>query len=597
MLCCCFTSSSDTFPKQSRILDKKNFATTYYGKLKNGREIAVQSFNEDKCNILKQFINETIILNYMPHKNLVTIYGCATYQKEFLLVHEYMSNGTLATHIQGQISESGTTLNWPNRLEIAIDIANALDYLHYHGIVHRNVKSHNIFLDINFCAKLANLHQSKKLDVEATHVTRDLIGTGGYIDPELVSKGLLGVKNDVYSFGVVLCELVSSKLAKYYIQNEEETLGTILCKKVENQALDELLDPRFGFGSDIKINKMMTATAELAFWCLQCPQQLRPDMEQVLETLNGIKQGRYEINPIKAFKIFHHAELEKATNHFDTFLGQGGFGKVYYGKLKDGREVAIKRFHEETDKTVGQFMKEIDILSHLHHPNLVLLYGCSSRHSNKHMLVYEYIANGTLSQHLHESSSSKLSWLTRLNIAIETAKALVYLHDSGIIHRDIKGSNILLDENFTVKVADFGLSRFLPDYLTHVSTLPVGTQAYIDPDYFETGRVSEQSDVYSFGVILFELISSKPASLMQGTERVTLAQFAMSKILNKELDSLVCRSLSFSFSPNLVETITAVGELAFQCVQCPKELRPAMKQVLETLKGISKGTWGFNQIT
>jgi serine/threonine protein kinase len=213
------------------------------------------------------------------------------------------------------------------------------------------------------------------------------------------------------------------------------------------------------------------------------------------------------------------------------------------------------------------------------------------------MLVYEYIANGTLSQHLHESSSSKLSWLTRLNIAIETAKALVYLHDSGIIHRDIKGSNILLDENFTVKVADFGLSRFLPDYLTHVSTLPVGTQAYIDPDYFETGRVSEKSDVYSFGVILFELISSKPASLMQGIECVTLAQFAMSKILNKELDSLVCRSLSFSFSPNLVETITAVGELAFQCVQCPKELRPAMKQVLETLKGISKGTWGFNQIT
>jgi serine/threonine protein kinase len=270
---------------------------------------------------------------------------------------------------------------------------------------------------------------------------------------------------------------------------------------------------------------------------------------------------------------------------------------LYLGKLKDGREVAIKRFHEETDKNVGQFMKEIDILSHLHHPNLVLLYGCSSRHSNKHMLVYEYIANGTLSQHLRGSSISKLSWLTRLNIAIGTAKALVYLHDSGIIHRDIKGSNILLDENFTVKVADFGLSRFLPNYVTHVSTLAVGTQAYIDPDYYETGRVSEKSDVYSFGVILFRLISSKPASVMQGIERVTLVQFAMSKILNKELDLLVCRSLSNSYNPDVAEMITAVAELAFQCVQRPKELRPAMKQVLETLEGISKGTWGFNQIT
>ncbi|XP_058722469.1 probable LRR receptor-like serine/threonine-protein kinase At1g07560 isoform X1 [Vicia villosa] len=616
---CCFTSTSDTFRKQTewkwqifpyhklkiatnyfhqaRILDKKGSATVYYGKLKNGREIAVQSFKEDKCNILKQFIEETVILNFMPYKNLVTIYGYSTHQKEFLLVHEYLSNGTLATHIKGQPSDSRTTLTWPNRLDIAIDIASALNYLHYKGIVHRNVKSNNIFLDINFCAKLGNFHLSKKLVVEATDVTRDLIGTSGYIDPELVSKGLLSVKNDVYSFGVVLCELVSSMLAEYYVHNEEESLATFLMTKVENQALVELLDPNLGFQSDVKIDKMMTATAELAFWCLQCPQELRPNMEQVLESLNGIKQGRYELSPIKAFKIFHHAELEEATNHFDTFLGKGGFGSVYYGKLKDGREVGIKRFHEETNRTIKQFMKEIEIASHLRHQNLVLLYGCSSRHSDKHMLVYEYISNGTLSQHLHGSSGSTLSWPSRLNIAIETAKALVYLHDSGIIHRDIKGSNILLDENLTVKVADFGLSRFLPDYVTHVSTLPVGTRAYIDPDYFETGRVSDKSDVYSFGVILFELISSKPASLMQGTENVTLAQFAMHKILNKNLQGLVDQSLAICFNENVVEMITAVTELAFQCVQCPKELRPTMKQVLQTLQGISKGTWGFNQIT
>jgi len=216
-----------------------------------------------------------------------------------LLVHEYLSNGTLAAHIQGQISDSGTSLTWLNRLDIAIDIANALDFLHYNGIVHRNVKSHNIFLHKNFRAKVGNIHLSKKLDVGETHVTRDLIGTGGYVDPELVSKGLLGVQNDVYSFGVVLCELVSSIFAEYYIQNEDENLSTLLCTKLENQTLVELLDPRLGFESDLKTNMMMTATAELAFWCLKCPQELRPNMEQVLETLHGIKQGRYEINPIK----------------------------------------------------------------------------------------------------------------------------------------------------------------------------------------------------------------------------------------------------------------------------------------------------------
>ncbi|KEH26992.1 tyrosine kinase family protein [Medicago truncatula] len=586
-----------TNTEQIQLKDSYKFRNRTWLFIQQQLQQPIQCFNEDKYNILKQFINETVFLNYMPYKNLVTIYGYATHQKESILVQEYVSNGTLAAHIQGRISDSGTSLTWLNRLDIAIDIANALEYLHYNGIVHRNVKSPNIFLDINFCAKVGNLYLSKKLDIGSTHATRDLIGTSGYVDPELVSKGLLGVQNDVYSFGVVLCELLSSMLAEYYIQNEEENLATILCTKLENQTLVELMDLRLGFKSDIKITKMMTATAELAFWCLKCPQELRPNMEQVLETLHGIKQGRYEINPIKAFKIFHHAELEEATNHFDTFLGSGGFGRVYYGKLKDGREVAIKRFHEETEKTINQFMKEIEILSHLHHQNLVSLYGCSSRHSNKHMLVYEYISNGTLTQHLHGSSFSKLSWLTRLNIAIETANALVFLHDSGIIHRDIKGSNILLDESFAVKVADFGLSRFLPDYVTHVSTLPVGTRAYIDPDYYDTGRVSEKSDVYSFGVILFELISSKPASLMQGTEHVTLAQFAMSKILNKELQMLVDQSLQISFNKNVVEMITTVTELAFQCVQCPKELRPTMKQVLETLQGIRKGKWGFNQIT
>lgn len=240
----------------------------------------------------------------MPYKNLVTIYGYSTHQREFLLVHEYLSNGTLATHIKGQPSDSRTTLTWPNRLDIAIDIASALNYLHYKGIVHRNVKSNNIFLDINFCAKLGHFHLSKKLVVEATDVTRDMIGTSGYIDPELVSKGLLSVKNDVYSYGVVLCELVSSMLAECYVHNEEETLATFLMTKVENQALVELLDPNLGFQSDVKIDKMMTATTELAFWCLQCPQELRPNMEQVLESLNGIKQGRYELNPIKGTRHY-----------------------------------------------------------------------------------------------------------------------------------------------------------------------------------------------------------------------------------------------------------------------------------------------------
>ncbi|KAL2321172.1 hypothetical protein Fmac_030141 [Flemingia macrophylla] len=618
---CCFSSTSDKFPEhnkwrilpykklakvtnnfdQSHCLGKRGFATEYYGKLEDGREITIQCFNTDKHHILQQFINETTILNYLPHKNIVSIYGCASHHEESLLVHEHLSNGNLAAHLQGEIAGS-STLPWLTRLDIAIDIANALDYLHYYGIIHRNVKSSNILLDVNFCAKVANLHVSRKLPdgvpVYATHVTTDIIGTRGYIDPEL-TNGRFSVKNDVYSFGVVLCELLSSVLAKCWILNEEGDLATLLGRKIANQALVELLDPRLGFQTNLKIKRMMTSTAELAHLCMKCPQELRPNMEQVLEILNGLKHGRYETHSAKALKIFHHAELEEATNNFDTCLGKGGYGTVYYGKLQDGREVAIKCFHDEieTEKTIKQFMKETEILCLLQHQNLVSLYGRTSRHSNKHMLVYEYISNDTLSKHLRESSRGKLPWLTRLKIAIETATALVYLHDSGIIHRDVKGSNILLDENFTVKVADFGFSRSLPDFASHVSTIPVGTRAYIDPDYYESGRVSDKSDVYSFGVVLFELISSNPPSLMDGTDYVTLAQFAKRKILNKELNAVVDPSFWFGSDMNMTEMITAVAELAFQCVQCPKELRPSMKQVLETLEGIRKGTWGFNQIT
>ncbi|KAG4991974.1 hypothetical protein JHK87_025431 [Glycine soja] len=630
---CCFTStSSDTMQKEKhsklkwRIFPYKelrkatnNFdrfhfigkrggktglITQYHGKLEDGREITIQRFNGDQRYLLQQFINETIILNYLPHKNIVSIYGCASHHEESLLVTEYLSNGNLAAHLHSEKDEK-ITLPWLKRLDIAFDIANALNHLHNYGIIHRNVKSSNIFLDANFCAKVGNLLLSQKLPdgvpVHATHVTGDRAGSSGYMDPEYLTKGQLSVKNDVYSFGVVLCELLSSTLAKDWFLNEEDNIATVLSKKMENQALVELLDRRLGFDSNLKIKQVMTATAELAFMCMKCPQELRPNTEQVLEILNGIKPGRIETGSYstKDMKIFHNAELEEATNNFDNFLGKGGYGSVYYGKLKDGREVAVKCFHEEneTEETIKQFMKETDILGLLHHKNLVSLYGRTSRNCDKPMLVYEYISNGTLTKHLHESSHGKLPWHTRLNIAIETAAALVFLHDSAIIHRDVKGSNILLDENFTVKVADFGFSRSLPDHATHVSTIPVGTRAYIDPDYYESGRVSDKSDVYSFGVVLFELISSIRPSSLEGTDDDTLAQYAKRKILNNQLNEVVDPSFRFGSDKNIMEMITAVAELAFQCVQCPKEFRPSMKQLLQTLEGIREGTWGFNQIT
>ncbi|XP_031404088.1 LEAF RUST 10 DISEASE-RESISTANCE LOCUS RECEPTOR-LIKE PROTEIN KINASE-like 1.2 isoform X5 [Punica granatum] len=291
--------------------------------------------------------------------------------------------------------------------------------------------------------------------------------------------------------------------------------------------------------------------------------------------------------------IFDYEELRDATNNFDQQkeLGDGGFGTVFHGKLKDGREVAVKRLYENNYKRVEQFMNEVEILARLRHPNLVILYGCTSRQSHRLLLVYEYVPNGTVADHLHGdlAKPGSLPWSTRLNIAIETASALVYLHASDIIHRDVKTNNILLDENFSVKVADFGLSRLFPFNVTHVSTAPQGTPGYVDPEYHQCYQLTEKSDVYSFGVVLMELISSLPAvDIMRHRHEINLSTMAVNKIHTGALHELVDPNLGFESNCDMRKMITAVAELGFQCLQNAKEMRPSMAEVLRTLTDIQK---------
>ncbi|CAH2065753.1 unnamed protein product [Thlaspi arvense] len=288
-------------------------------------------------------------------------------------------------------------------------------------------------------------------------------------------------------------------------------------------------------------------------------------------------------------QVFSYEELEEATENFSRELGDGGFGTVYYGLLKDGRAVAVKRLYERSLKRVEQFKNEIEILKSLKHPNLVILYGCTSRHSRELLLVYEYISNGTLADHLHgdRAESRPLCWPVRLNVAIETASALTFLHKSGIIHRDVKTTNILLDENHTVKVADFGLSRLFPTDQTHISTAPQGTPGYVDPEYYQCYRLNEKSDVYSFGVVLTELISSKEAvDITRHRHDINLANMAVSKIQNNALHELVDPSLGFEMDPEVRKRMMAVAELAFRCLQQEREVRPSMDEIVEILKGI-----------
>ncbi|XP_047964961.1 LEAF RUST 10 DISEASE-RESISTANCE LOCUS RECEPTOR-LIKE PROTEIN KINASE-like 1.1 [Salvia hispanica] len=308
----------------------------------------------------------------------------------------------------------------------------------------------------------------------------------------------------------------------------------------------------------------------------------------------SLETSKSDINGASSFfgiPIFSYTDLEAATNNFDPSreLGDGGFGTVYYGKLQDGREVAIKRLYEQNCRRMEQFMNEIEILTNLRHPNLVCLYGCTSRRSRELLLVYEYISNGTVADHLHgqKADVAPLPWPTRMRIAVETATALAYLHKSDIIHRDVKTDNILLDGNYHVKVADFGLSRLFPNNASHISTVPGGTPGYIDPEYHMCYQVTDKSDVYSFGVVLAELISSMPAvDVGRRTDEINLANLALMRIQRGAFHELADPSLGYNLDAEVTEMVTSVAEIAFRCLQLEKEMRPSMAEVLASLKDI-----------
>ncbi|KAM7514805.1 hypothetical protein LguiA_004388 [Lonicera macranthoides] len=303
-----------------------------------------------------------------------------------------------------------------------------------------------------------------------------------------------------------------------------------------------------------------------------------------------------ESNSEKA-RIFTLEDLKIATNNYDEtrIIGQGGFGTVYKGVLLDNREIAIKKSKVSDQSQINQFINEVVILSQTNHPNVVKLIGCCLE-SEVPLLVYEFISNGTLSEHIHnESRGSSLSWEMRLKIAAESARAIAYLHYSiskPIIHRDIKSTNILLDDNYTTKVSDFGASRLVPLNQTQLTTLVQGTFGYLDPEYFHSGQLTKKSDVYSFGVVLAELLTRKEAySFIRPEEDRNLATYFISSVKEDRLVEILDDKL---VKDGNIEQLKEVAMLVKRCLNVKGEERPTMEEVAIELEGhraISKHSW------
>ncbi|KAF8015418.1 hypothetical protein BT93_H1043 [Corymbia citriodora subsp. variegata] len=289
--------------------------------------------------------------------------------------------------------------------------------------------------------------------------------------------------------------------------------------------------------------------------------------------------------------IFSEEDLRRATDNYSQsrVLGQGGFGMVYKGMLLDGTIVAVKKSKTINRGQIEQFINEVVVLSQVNHRNIVKLIGCCLE-TKLPLLVYEFIPNGTLSQHIHQQHKDRsLSWEDRYRIACEVAGAIAYMHSTAsipIYHRDIKPSNILLDDNYTAKVSDFGTSRLVPSDKTHLTTAVQGTFGYFDPEYFQSSHFTDKSDVYSFGVVLVELLTGqKPTSFSEDDEgRHLVANFILlmkENGLSEILDPVVANEAK-------AEDVLAVAMLARSCLRLNGRKRPTMREVAKDLEGLRK---------
>ncbi|XP_065878559.1 lysM domain receptor-like kinase 3 [Euphorbia lathyris] len=290
---------------------------------------------------------------------------------------------------------------------------------------------------------------------------------------------------------------------------------------------------------------------------------------------------------------FSYQELASASNDFNISnkIGQGGFGTVYYAELR-GEKAAIKKMDMQASK---EFLAELKVLTHVHHLNLVRLIGYCVEGSL--FLVYEFIENGNLSQHLRGTDRDPLPWLSRVQIALDSARGLEYIHEHTVpvyIHRDVKSANILIDKNFRAKVADFGLTKLTEYGSGSMQTRLVGTFGYMPPEYAQYGDISTKVDVYAFGVVLYELISAKQAVVKTNefiTESKGLVALFEEVLSQADPKDDLCKLVDPKLGDNYpVDSVHKMAQLAKACTQENPQLRPSMRSIVVALMTLSSST-------
>lgn len=490
-------------------LGSGSYGVVYKGTWLKSTPVAIKkisSFNQEE-GASKEFLHETEIMATLAHPNIIRLYGICLEDDEQAMLLEYMPKGSLESFLKA----NKQSLSWEQRWQMALGIGKGLVYLHHQNILHRDLKSANVLLDEHGQAKLCDfgLATVKTASQSSLKSKSNLqksqqeagVGTLRYLAPECL-QGKYSKASDVYGYGMLLWELVTGEIPYQRLD------GFNVIQQIQAGKLPEIpkgTPPVF---------------AEWIAKCWSKKPEDRPAMEAIVEDLAERQAELKQYNQLKSPAVvaklpvsYHIASQHIQFNPKDK-LGEGGFGCVYKGKWQY-TDVAIKQLKvaSMTPKTLQEFEQETQIMSQIAHPNVVKLYGACME-LNKYAMVMEYVPKGSLYQQLH--SFEPLSWPMRWQIALDIGKGLTHLHSKNIVHRDLKSLNVLLDNNYTAKIGDFGLSQVKAESRTVSSQAPqsatptqpqlaAGTSAWAAPECFIGKKPAKTMDIYSYGMLLWEL--------------------------------------------------------------------------------------------
>ncbi|GKC63166.1 kinase-like domain-containing protein [Tanacetum coccineum] len=593
-------SATNNFADENCI-GRGGFGKVYKGEIDNTM-VALKRLDREFGQGDPEFWKEIMMLSVYKHENIVSLLGYCDDCGEKILMYEYLPKKSLDRYLKS------SELSWVQRLKLCIGAARGLAFLHnpegtQQRVLHRDIKSSNILLDVNWNAKISDFGLSKfgPANQKNTFLISHPVGTHGYCDPLYAETGFLTKESDVYSFGVVLCEVLCGRLCM--VDDKLQPLVGLIRQSFRQNMVNQIVFTNIR--DEINPNSL-DVFSKVAYQCLKLERDERPLITEIVRGLEAALLCQVS-EPSTSFSFslpspwdsssyssikrsppcrhFQFHEIQLATKSFDETLvvGKGGFGKVYKGKIFDGSKLvtaAIKRLDSIFSQGVWP---EVEMLSTFRHCNIVSLIGYCNQ-GDEMILVYEYIPNGSLNDHLHRLGTP-LSWLERLNICIDAGRGLHYLHtgvEVGVIHRDIKSSNVLLDESWTAKFGDFGLARIVPRNQTYVSDDVQGTLGYLDPDYFYTGKLTRKSDVYSFGVVLFEVLCRKPAvdSSLDEEQRI-LAIWATKSIKKGKLTQILDSDIRDQICPQSLKEFVRTAKA---CVHRDPKQRPTMAEALGSLE-------------